>query len=104
MRAVLASAGAAMWRVFTQPVSNAKTVLQANGNLDIFTDKIASGGLLTMWDGALGTMSATWLGHYPCFLTYNPLEKVVPEDNFNGTMRALQFHSPKFKFERNYFN
>ena len=139
---MLASAGAAMWRMFTQPVSNAKTLLQTNGNSQIFMDKIASGGLITMWDGALGrwwaarwggggsaaataggggkrgrppgrlaacppavcdpilsnlptnpplgTMSSTWLGHYPWFLTYNTLEKYVPEDKFKGIMRLVR--------------
>jgi len=87
---MLASAGAAMWRVFTQPVSNAKTVLQANGDLGIFMKKIATGGALTMWDGALGTMSSTWLGHYPWFLTYNTLEKYVPEEQFKGIMKLVR--------------
>ena len=87
---MLASAGAAMWRVFTQPVSNAKTLLQTTGNSQIFMDKIAAGGLITMWDGALGTMSSTWLGHYPWFLTYNTLAKLVPEDRLEGIMKLVR--------------
>ena len=38
----------------------------------------------------LGTMSSTWLGHYPWFLTYNTLEKYVPEEKFKGIMKLVR--------------
>ena len=36
-------------------------------------------GLPILWYGALGSASATFVGHYPWFFTYNYLQKYIPE-------------------------
>jgi hypothetical protein len=82
---IIASAGAACWRIMTQPVQNVKTLMQVEGaaGLGIMLTKVGAGGAGVLWEGALGTMSATWLGHYPWFLTYNQLNAIVP-DSYTG--------------------
>eukprot|EP01046_Picozoa_sp_COSAG06_P009752 COSAG06_NODE_515_length_14818_cov_1329.391263_11_plen_231_part_00 len=64
---MLASAGAAAWRILTQPVQNVKTLMQVEGaaGIGIMVSKVSSGGVGALWEGAFGTMGATWLGHYP---------------------------------------
>ena len=48
-----------------------------------------TGGVLTLWDGAMGTMGATWLGHYPWFLTYNFLVAKFPDKEGEGRFGKL---------------
>jgi len=52
--------------------------------------KVAKGGPTVMYSGALAACSATFMGHYPWFATYNylgeALPKVKPED---GVMAKL---------------
>lgn len=82
---MLASAGAAVWRIFTQPVQNIKTMMQVEGaaGLGIMASKVKLGGVSMLWEGAFGTMGATWLGHYPWFVTYNSLNRLIP-DTYTG--------------------
>merc|ERR1712137_1254689 len=35
-----------------------------------------------LWQGALGAMSATWVGHYPWFYTNNQLRESMPQFDF----------------------
>jgi len=35
-----------------------------------------------LWQGAVGAMTATWVGHFPWFFTNNQLRVVVPEFEF----------------------
>lgn len=64
---MLASAGAAVWRILTQPVQNLKTLMQVEGaaGVGIMVSKVSTDGIGALWEGAIGTMGATWLGHYP---------------------------------------
>jgi hypothetical protein len=64
---MLASAGAAVWRILTQPVQNVKTLMQVEGaaGIGIMMSKMSADGVGALWEGAFGTMGATWLGHYP---------------------------------------
>ena len=41
--------------------------------------KIRAGGLLVLFDGSIGAMSATFVGHYPWFYTYNCLNATLPQ-------------------------
>ena len=43
------------------------------------TAKIRTGGVGVLWHGSLGAMSATFVGHYPWFFTYNLLQEKLPE-------------------------
>eukprot|EP01051_Picozoa_sp_SAG22_P008257 SAG22_NODE_618_length_8527_cov_6.070123_6_plen_312_part_00 len=81
-----ASGGAAAWRIIITPVQIIKTAMQVNGaaGLGIVAKKMATDGPLTLWDGAMGTMGATWLGHYPWFLVYNALTAAFPDKDKDG--------------------
>ena len=89
----LASAGAAAWRVTTQPVQNMKTLMQVEGGnraFQVMAGKMAEmGPLAALWDGAAGTMGATWLGHYPWFATHNTLQAAWPERAGAGAVAKL---------------
>lgn len=40
---------------------------------------MASHGPAVLWHGALGAASATFVGHYPWFFTYNSLNAALPQ-------------------------
>eukprot|EP01046_Picozoa_sp_COSAG06_P024155 COSAG06_NODE_1953_length_7994_cov_40.573583_7_plen_145_part_00 len=77
---MLASAGAAAWRILTQPVQNVKTLMQVEGaaGVGIMVSKVSAGGVGALWEGAFGTMGATWLGHYPWCVLLLLLWRIVP--------------------------
>ena len=41
--------------------------------------KIAKNGIGVLWHGSIGAMSATFVGHYPWFFTYNSLNDYLPK-------------------------
>ena len=75
-----ASAAAALWRLVISPLDTAKTMLQVHGTsgLNTLMERVASEGPGVLWAGALGSIVATFLGHYPWFATNNYLEARVP--------------------------
>lgn len=81
VKTVAASAAAAGFRVFLMPIDACKTILQVEGadGLTKLRAKIRSGGIRVLWDGSLGAMSATFVGHYPWFFTYNYLQENLPK-------------------------
>lgn len=42
--------------------------------LALLGNKISKSGPIALFDGALGASAATWVGHYPWFVTHNFLE------------------------------
>lgn len=62
------------------PVDACKTILQVEGKdgLQKLRAKIKVGGPGVLFHGALGAMSATFVGHYPWFYTYNKLNEKLP--------------------------
>lgn len=76
-----ASAAAASFRVFLMPIDACKTILQVEGadGLQKLRAKIKTGGPGVLYHGAFGAMSATFVGHYPWFFTYNYLGATIPE-------------------------
>jgi len=80
-KTVTASAAAAGFRVFLMPIDACKTILQVEGanGLQILGAKIKTGGVGVLWHGSLGAMSATFIGHYPWFFTYNYLGENLPK-------------------------
>jgi|MDSY01.1.fsa_nt_gb hypothetical protein len=90
---MLASAGAAAWRVATQPIQNMKTLMQVEGAdkaFGVMASKMADmGAASALWDGAAGTMGATWMGHYPWFATNNFLRTAWPESPDAGKAAKL---------------
>merc|ERR1712070_924644 len=76
-----ASAAAASFRVFLMPIDACKTILQVEGadGLQKLRAKVKAGGPGVLYHGSLGAMSATFVGHYPWFFTYNTLDGHLPK-------------------------
>ena len=69
------------FRVFLMPIDACKTILQVEGanGLQKLGAKIKTGGIGVLWHGSIGAMSATFVGHYPWFFTYNYLQENLPK-------------------------
>jgi len=82
-KTMAASGVAAGFRVFLMPVDAWKTTKQVEGEegLKKLIEKTKKHPTAP-WQGALGTMSATWVGHYPWFYTNNQLREVLPPFEF----------------------
>merc|ERR1719198_638156 len=80
-----ASASAGFFRLFLMPVDAWKTTKQVEGEkgLKLLIEK-SKKHPTALWQGGLGAMSATWVGHYPWFFTNNQLRESVPEFNFTN--------------------
>ena len=80
VRTALSSAGAAGFRILLTPIDTAKTCLQVNGErgLEGLLERMRRQGPQTLFAGALATCAATFVGHYPWFLTYNYLSQILP--------------------------
>jgi len=80
-KTVAASAAAAGWRIFLMPVDTVKTTMQVTGKFSAVTDKIKATGPRALYNGALAAASATFVGHYPWFFTYNYLSATIPKQD-----------------------
>merc|ERR1719401_3393387 len=82
-KTMCASGAAAGFRVFLMPVDAWKTTKQVEGKdgLKRLIEKTKKHPT-ALWQGALGAMSATWVGHYPWFYTNNQLREVLPPFEF----------------------
>ena len=85
-RTGLASAGASSWRLFLMPIDSFKTTLQVHGGQGfvVLKNKIKSSGPKTLWNGSGAAMSATFVGHYPWFMTYNYLNNYLENPDDTG--------------------
>jgi hypothetical protein len=83
VKSACASATAAFMRVFLMPIDAWKTTKQVEGEegLKKLIEKTKKHPTAP-WQGALGTMSATWVGHYPWFYTNNQLRESMPAFDF----------------------
>jgi hypothetical protein len=74
------STGAALWRIVIMPIDSIKTNMQVNGKdgLKVLSNKINKGGVPVLYNGALASSSATFVGHFPWFFTYNYLNQKLP--------------------------
>jgi len=82
-KTMCASASAAGFRVFLMPIDAWKTTKQVEGadglkKLIAKTKRHPS----ALWQGAVGAMTATWVGHYPWFYTNNQLRELMPQFDF----------------------
>ncbi|KAL7430506.1 hypothetical protein ACHAXH_003855 [Discostella pseudostelligera] len=73
---MFASSLAAGWRILISPADTIKTMMQVHGTdgLTLLQNKVAKSGLSALFEGAMGASAATWVGHYPWFVTHNFLE------------------------------
>ena len=78
---VVGSAAAASWRVFLMPLDALKTSLQVEGKsgMSLLKNKVAKGGGKVLYHGSMASMSATFVGHYPWYLTFNILDNKIPK-------------------------
>jgi hypothetical protein len=82
-KTMCASAAAASFRVVLMPVDAWKTTKQVEGKegLKKLIEK-SKKHPTALWQGSLGAMSATWVGHYPWFYTNNQLRESLPQFDF----------------------
>lgn len=81
MKSGCASAAAATFRIVIMPIDTVKTTMQVTGKFSAVVDKVKMFGPLTMYNGALAAASATFVGHYPWFATYNYLSEKIPKQD-----------------------
>jgi hypothetical protein len=83
VKTMFASATAAGFRVFLMPVDAWKTTKQVEGKegLQKLIEKTKKHPT-ALWQGAVGAMTATWVGHYPWFYTNNQLRESLPQFDF----------------------
>lgn len=76
-----ASLTSASWRICIMPVDALKTTLQAEGAKAVkqLGSKVGSQGPTVLWHGALAAASATAVGHFPWFYTFNLLQSLIPQ-------------------------
>jgi len=81
VKTAFASTTAALFRILLMPIDTVKTVLQVEGSsgINILRNKLSTGGPRILFHGALATASATMVGHYPWFVTFNTLDAYLPK-------------------------
>ena len=81
----MASLTSASWRICIMPIDAMKTTLQAEGSKarSLLMAKVSSKGPGVMWHGAGAAATATAVGHFPWFYTFNLLQEVLP--TYQGT-------------------
>lgn len=81
VKTACASGSAAAWRIFLMPIDALKTTLQVEGakGLPVLRNRLAKGGPVVLYHGALATYSATLVGHFPWFFTFNTLQEYIPK-------------------------
>jgi len=80
----LGSILAGLWRLTTLPVDAWKTSKQVYGNegLKVLFTKFKTNGISAFYQGGVASALATFVGHYPWFLTNNYLEEYIPKYNY----------------------
>jgi len=80
-KSACASVGAASFRIFLMPIDTLKTTMQVNGSAGIpnLKNKLKLQGPSVLYHGSLASASATMVGHYPWFATFNLLQAKIPE-------------------------
>jgi len=83
VKSMAASASAAGFRVFLMPIDAWKTTKQVEGEegLKKLIEKTKKHPT-ALWQGAVGAMTATWVGHFPWFYTNNQLSASMPDFDF----------------------
>lgn len=85
-KTLVASVCAASFRVISTPIDTCKTIMQVEGRQGLTKlgskFRAAGGvpkGLPVLWYGAMGSATATFVGHYPWFATYNMMQLYLPQ-------------------------
>jgi hypothetical protein len=80
-KTMAASAAAALFRIVIMPIDTVKTTMQVTGKFSSVVDKVKIMGPLALYNGSLAAASATFVGHYPWFFTYNFLSEKIPKQD-----------------------
>ena len=88
-KTVSASAAAAAFRIFLMPIDTVKTTMQVTGKFSNVVKKVKGNGVPVLYHGSLAAASATFVGHYPWFFTYNFLSDKIPEPEDGDTLKKL---------------
>lgn len=80
-KTVSASVAAALFRIFLMPVDTVKTTMQVTGKFSNVVTKVKIEGIPALYHGSLAAASATFVGHYPWFFTYNFLSEKIPKQD-----------------------
>jgi len=80
-----ASIMAGCWRILTLPIDAWKTSLQVHGDkgLDILKNKVKNEGIKGLYNGAIASSTATMIGHFPFFLTFNYCDEYIPKIKYS---------------------
>lgn len=91
LRTAVGSLSAGCWRVVLMPIDTAKTVLQVQGKggFSELSARAQAKGPLVLFDGALASSAATFVGHFPWFLTFNYLTAHLPTAETSASTYAL---------------
>ena len=90
-KTLIGSGLASSWRASLMPLDALKTTLQVEGKsgLNLLKQKIKYSGPKVLFHGTFAQISATFVGHYPWFLTYNILNEKLPKYD-NGIQKFLR--------------
>ena len=89
VKTACSSSVAGLWRIVLMPVDTVKTILQVEGTngLSILNKKYKTNGIRVFYQGSVVACSATFVGHYPWFYTYNYLSENLPiKESFYGNL------------------
>eukprot|EP00752_Nemacystus_decipiens_P001228 g1227.t1 len=80
VKSAAGSIAAGLWRIGLTPIDAYKTTLQVSGaeGTKLLAEKVAANGPTVLFEGALATATATFVGHYPWYFTYNALGAWLP--------------------------
>ena len=87
-----ASVIAGFWRILTLPVDAWKTSMQVHGKEGgkILMSKVRKEGIKGLYQGAIASSTATMMGHFPFFLTYNYCDTYIPKVKYSeDALKAL---------------
>ena len=81
IKSMCASATAALFRIILMPIDTIKTTLQVHGKpgISIVMSKYRASGPSIFFHGSIASATATYVGHYPWFATYNALQSYIPK-------------------------
>jgi hypothetical protein len=79
-KSACASLIASLFRITLMPIDTIKTNMQVQGKegfKNVIT-KVKTNGPQILFHGSVASASATWVGHFPWFATYNTLQEKIP--------------------------
>lgn len=83
IKSLSCSAGAGIFRIFLMPIDTIKTTMQVQGSFSHVIIKLKHGGPAILYHGSIASATATFVGHYPWFYTYNLLNEFFPERKYD---------------------